>query len=161
MSQLIPKPTTTVIDNFCGQCGNHLNVQDNFCRNCGTQVHGPIAVTSTSIVTATSQPRALILDDQNDVRQATGTLAKHNQQQLSNPADTVQVILNNRLCVGIVIALIGPLGLPALWFSPRFSNQTKLLLTLFFVVITAVVPLAIAWYFLDYSVRPLVEALSG
>ena len=161
MSQLIPKPTTTVIDNFCGQCGNHLNVQDNFCRNCGTQVHGPIAVTSTSIVTATSQPTALILDDQNDVRQATGTLAKHNQQQLSNPADTVQVILNNRLYVGIVIALIGPLGLPALWFSPRFSNQTKLLLTLFFVVITAVVPLAIAWYFLDYSVRPLVEALSG
>ena len=161
MSQLIPKPTTTVIDNFCGQCGNHLNVQDNFCRNCGTQVHGPIAVTSTSIVTATSQPRALILDDQNDVRQATGTLAKHNQQQLSNPANTVQVILNNRLYVGIVIALIGPLGLPALWFSPRFSNQTKLLLTLFFVVITAVVPLAIAWYFLDYSVRPLVEALSG
>ena len=161
MSQLIPKPITTVIDNFCGQCGNHLNVQDNFCRNCGTQVHGPIAVTSTSIVTATSQPTALILDDQNDVRQATGTLAKHNQQQLSNPADTVQVILNNRLYVGIVIALIGPLGLPALWFSPRFSNQTKLLLTLFFVVITAVVPLAIAWYFLDYSVRPLVEALSG
>lgn len=161
MSQLIPKPTTTIIDNFCGQCGNHLNVQDNFCRNCGTQVHGPIAVTSTSIVTATSQPTALILDDQNDVRQATGTLAKHNQQQLSNPADTVQVILNNRLYVGIVIALIGPLGLPALWFSPRFSNQTKLLLTLFFVVITAVVPLAIAWYFLDYSVRPLVEALSG
>ena len=92
MSQLIPKPTTTVIDNFCGQCGNHPNVQDNFCRNCGTQVHGPIAVTSTSIVTATSQPRALILDDQNDVRQATGTLAKHNQQQLSNPADTVQVL---------------------------------------------------------------------
>ena len=58
-----------------------------------------------------------------------------------------------------MIALIGPLGLPALWFSPRFSNRTKIVLTSIFVLMTAVVPLAVTWYFLDYSMQPLLDAL--
>jgi len=82
-------------------------------------------------------------------------------QQLSSSAGAIQTVLNNRWYVAMVIALIGPLGLPALWFSPRFSRRSKIAGTLVFVVMTTVVPLAVAWYFLDHRLRPVVEALGG
>ena len=132
MSQLIPKSPPLIIGNFCGRCGSDLLAQDNFCRHCGTQA-------------------------------ATSAIAhrESRNQQLSTPADTIQTVLNNRLYVVLVIALIGPLGLPALWFSPRFSKPTKIVVTSIYVIMTTVVPLAVAWYFLDYSMRPLVEAFKG
>jgi len=142
MSQLIPKSTLLIVDNFCGNCGSELSAQDNFCRLCGNQVHRGAAI------------------DQNGANSPTTAIANPNQQ-VSSPAGTIQTILNNRWYVGMVIALIGPLGLPALWFSPRFSKPTKVVGTLIFVVMTTVVPLAVAWYFLDYRIRPLVDALGG
>ena len=142
MSQLIPKSTLLIVDNFCGNCGNELSAQDNFCRLCGTQAHGGAAT------------------DQNGSNRLT-TAITNPSQQVSSPAGAIQTVLNNRWYVGMVIALIGPLGLPALWFSPRFNKPTKIIGTLFFVVMTTVVPLAVAWYFLDYRIRPLVDALSG
>ena len=141
MSQLIPKSTLLIVDNFCGNCGNELSAQDNFCRLCGTQAHGGAAI------------------DQNGSNIPT-TAITNPSQQVSSPAGVVQTVLNNRLYVGMVIALIGPLGLPALWFSPRFSNRTKIVLTSIFVVLTTIVPLVIAWYFLDYSMRPLLEVFN-
>lgn len=159
MSQLIPKSNQLILDNFCGQCGNELLAQDNFCRHCGSQAHDSETTVLATIAKVESKPSQLISTDQGTLSSSAGTLANRNQQ-LSSPADTVQKVLNNRLYVGIVIALIGPLGLPALWFSPRFSNRTKIILTSIFVVLTTVVPLAIAWYFLDYSMRPLLEVFN-
>ena len=158
MSQLIPKSTQLIIDNFCGRCGNGLLAQDNFCRHCGTQAHGSDDMVWASAVEVEPNSSSLATTNQNQSGPSAGTVANHNQQ-LSNPADTIQTVLNNRLYVGIVIALIGPLGLPALWFSPRFSNRTKIVLTSIFVLMTAVVPLAVTWYFLDYSMQPLLDAL--
>jgi len=148
MSELIPKPPVMIFDRFCGQCGDGLKVQDNFCRRCGTPTSTTTNMNSTSILTVDSKSPT------------TGSVSIPNQQT-SGPASTVNTILNNRLYVGLVIALIGPLGLPALWFSPRFSNATKILLTSVFVLITTVVPIAVTWYYLESSARPLVEALGG
>lgn len=158
MSQLIPQSNQIILDNFCGQCGNGLHAQDNFCRHCGTQAHGPETTVLATVATE-AKPSSLIPADQNVSQSSAGTLANRNQD-LSSPAGTLQTVLNNRLYVGIVIALIGPLGLPALWFSPRFSQRTKVILTTIFVVLTTVVPLAITWYFLDYSMRPLLDAIN-
>ena len=142
MSQLIPKSTLLIVDNFCGRCGNDLFAQDNFCRSCGAEAHGGEVIAQ-------------------DGSSSSGSAVATRGQVLSSPAGAIQTVLNNRWYVGLVIALIGPLGLPALWFSPRFSKTTKIVGTLIFVVMTTVVPLAVAWYFLDYRIRPLVDALSG
>ena len=142
MSQLIPKSTLLIVDNFCGRCGNDLFAQDNFCRSCGAVGHGGELIEQ---------------DGSNSSKSAVATRS----QELSSPAGAIQTVLNNRWYVGMVIALIGPFGLPALWFSPRFSKPTKIVGTLIFVIMTTVVPLAVAWYFLDYRIRPLVDALSG
>lgn len=79
---------------------------------------------------------------------------------ISSTGDEMQpfdVVINNRLAVIGIIALLGPLGLPALWFSPRFSRPTKIITTVTYVLLTTVLPIAIAWYWLDYSLRPLVD----
>ena len=142
MSQLIPKSTLLIVDNFCGRCGTDLLAQDNFCRSCGAVTHGGELIEQ---------------DGSNSSKSAVATRG----QELSSPAGAIQTVLNNRWYVGMVIALIGPFGLPALWFSPRFSKPTKIIGTLFFVVMTTVVPLAVALYFLEYRLRPLVDALGG
>jgi len=69
--------------------------------------------------------------------------------------------LDNRLVVVGILLCAGPLGLPALWFSRRFSRVTKVVTTVAYFVFTAVLPLVIAWYWLDIAVRPLLEALVG
>ena len=75
-------------------------------------------------------------------------------QRSTNPLD-------NRLVVVGIVLCAGPLGLPALWFSRRFSRVTKVVTTVAYFVFTVVLPLVIAWYWLDISVRPLLEALTG
>ena len=156
MSQLIPKSAPLVVDNFCGNCGKDLQAQDNYCRGCGTPAHCIEATLSTTVVDGQSTGSMEVQTvGQNDSASPATTVAKRDQ---SSPANTIETVLNNRLYVGFVIALIGPLGLPALWFSPRFSKRTKIVATLLFVIVSAVLPLAIAWYFLDYKMRPLLDA---
>ena len=38
--------------------------------------------------------------------------------------------------VWAMLAIFGPLGLPLLWFSPHFSKQTKILITVVALVLT-------------------------
>ena len=70
---------------------------------------------------------------------------------------SVKAVLNNRLAVIGIIAFVGPPGLLALWLSPRFATRTKIVTTATYFLLTAVIPLAIAWYWLDHSLRPLVD----
>ncbi len=53
----------------------------------------------------------------------------------------------------------GPLGLPLMWCSRSFSRRSKIITTTAYFLFTVVFPLAIAWYFLDFALQPLVEAL--
>ena len=69
-------------------------------------------------------------------------------------------VLDNRLFVIAILLCAGPIGLPALWFSHRFARRSKIITTTVYFLLTVIVPLAIAWYFLDVAVRPIVDALS-
>ena len=72
-----------------------------------------------------------------------------------NPA--ISRWLSNRLVVVSLLAIAGPLGLPALWLSPRFSRTAKILTTALFLFVTVVFPLALAYYWLEIALRPLVD----
>lgn len=67
-------------------------------------------------------------------------------------------LLSNRLAVVAILALVGPIGLPALWLSPRFSRIAKILTTVLFLLATVALPLAMAYYWLEIALRPLVDA---
>lgn len=66
-------------------------------------------------------------------------------------------LLGNRFVVIGLLAVAGPLGLPALWFSRKFSKGTKIATTVLFFLATVVAPLALAYYWLEIALRPLVE----
>ena len=131
----------TVSDKFCRHCGRRLAAQDNFCGECGSECRDLIEIldplSGTSIAHVAPEPATVVV--------------------YSDGLPTINALLNNRLAVVAMIALIGPLGLPALWFSPRFGKRTKFITTSTYVLLTTVVPIAIAWYWLEYSLRPLVD----
>jgi hypothetical protein len=66
--------------------------------------------------------------------------------------------LNNRAIVFAILLIAGPMGLPALWFSRRFSKPTKIVTTLAYVVGTVLLPIAAIYYYLEFSLLPLVNA---
>jgi hypothetical protein len=143
MNQLITTPHVEIVKNkFCSHCGRPFLAADNFCGECGTACHDlfgnvdPMSRTSVGHIAAESSSVVVTSDGMR----------------------TINAFVNNRLAVIGIIAFIGPLGLPALWFSPRFAKRTKITITATYVLLTTIVPLVIAWYWLDYSLRPLVEA---
>ena len=115
-----------------------------FCNSCGAECHSEHRFCSqcgTSLA-AESLP---VRTRTTDVLVAQGS---------TNPLDNRLVVIGILLCAG-------PLGLPALWFSRSFSRVTKVVTTIAYFVFTAVLPLVIAWYWLDFAVQPLREALTG
>jgi hypothetical protein len=68
--------------------------------------------------------------------------------------------LNHRGVVVAILLVCGPLGLPALWFSPRFSKTSKIAISVLFFLGTVIAPLALSWYWLDVAVRPVLDALT-
>jgi hypothetical protein len=142
MNELITtRQIQTLTDKFCRHCGVGLGDQDNFCGECGSRCRGLIEIvdplSGTSIGHVEHEPATVIV--------------------ASDGMPTINALLNNQLAVVAMIALVGPLGLPALWFSPRFAKRTKFITTSIYVLLTTVVPIAIAWYWLEYSLRPLVD----
>ena len=69
--------------------------------------------------------------------------------------------LNHRGIVVVILLTCGPLGLPALWFSPRFSKTTKIIISVLLFAATVIAPLALSWYWLDVAVRPVLDALTS
>jgi hypothetical protein len=142
MNQLTTTPPFVELtrDNYCRHCGGLLLTQDNYCGACGTlcpELLGNVHAESIPVGQLSIQSTSMVAN---------------------NPSlQTIRAVLNNRLAVIAIIAFIGPPGLLALWFSPRFAKHTKIISTAFYLLGTVVLPLAIGWYLLDYSLRPLVE----
>lgn len=67
--------------------------------------------------------------------------------------------LDNRWLVVGLLLVAGPIGLPALWLSRRFSPGVKIATTVLYAALTVVVPIALVWYWCEAAVRPLVDAL--
>jgi hypothetical protein len=118
---------------------------------------------------APREDRAESAELRNDLVVVADVVAAPRSQTLAiepRPAAVVEVdpklarALDNRLTVLSLLACAGPIGLPALWLSRRFSKGTKALVTIAFLLATVVFPLAMAYYWLDVALRPLVDAMS-
>ena len=140
VQELITTSPEIVADAFCRRCGNQLLVTDNFCSKCGTACQGLIEIV-----------------DPGASQSALGLTNTHSGMVTGNGGSMVPPVLNNRLAVVTIVALFGPLGLPALWFSPRFSKAAKTITTLIYFLLTIALPMAVIWYWLEHSLRPLVE----
>jgi len=147
MDQLITTPDNAptalaTTDNFCGRCGNVVVPTDNFCRHCGNTCHDVVV--------------AEIITQQSEVQTYYGAAPA------PSPArEAIKRVLDNRWMVMGIVAILGPIGLPALWFSPRFRPPTKMVITTLYVVLTAVVPVVVSYYVLENSFKPLVEAFGS
>ena len=138
MNELITtRPLEIVTGNYCRSCGTALFQNDRFCGDCGA---------ACCELVVPSGP-------QNPLAQQSKELAT------VDPAVTIQTMVNSRTFVVGLIAVAGPLGLLALWFNQRFSNRTKIITTVAYVLLAIVLPLVVVWYWLDVALRPLVEIL--
>ena len=141
MSELI------VVNNSCDRCGVAFHGADNYCRNCGLP----------TVVRVNPNVEAELNDSQYELTVVPGhqsTVAPRLEES------QVKVVLDNRFFVIAILLCAGPIGLPALWFSRRFSRRSKIITTTGYFLCTAILPLAIAWYFLDFALRPIVDSLS-
>ena len=124
-----------------------MDAADRFCRSCGAAVSSQNVADGALIATGESS-----------------AIQQNHAQSLSVEVginEQVATLLNNRLLIFGLIAMTGPLGLPALWFSPKFKTRTKIIGTVLFLLLTTALPIALAWYWLDYSIQPLVEAFKN
>lgn len=136
-----------VVGDTCGSCGLELPATDNFCSRCGS----PVALAGLP-----GEPANVICAQQH--------LPAPVQQIVIVPQAQPSVVdeaLNNRGIVIGILLVAGPIGLPALWFSRRFSKRSKSIGTLFYFLLTAVLPLVALWYFMKVSLRPLLDLFSG
>jgi hypothetical protein len=112
----------------CPACDAELAAADRFCRRCG----GPLAV-------RTAAPPAA---------------GREAPVALSRGAAS---LLQSRPAVIAILLVGGPVGLPFLWLSGRFSRPTKIITTVAYFGLTVVAPIALTWYWLDVAVRPLLD----
>lgn len=75
------------------------------------------------------------------------------------PTRGLRVLDNRWLVVGLLL-VVGPIGLPALWLSRRFSKKVKIGVSLGYALVTIGLPVAMIWYWCEMSLRPLVDALA-
>ena len=141
MNELITtRPVEIQTANFCRACGCALLCNDNFCGQCGAGCRDLIV-----------PPNAIsLVDDQADQSKEVTT---------TDPAATFQAVANNRMFVVGMIACTGPLGLLLMWFSQRFTNRTKVITTVSYILLAVVAPLAVIWYWWNIALRPLVDVL--
>ena len=112
----------------CASCDTVFAAEDQFCRRCGVPV-------------VRSNPAALAIPS------GAPLVA----------ADRGRSLLESRVAVIGILLVAGPLGLPFLWLSGRFSRPTKIISTVAYFGLTVVAPIAVTWYWLDIAVRPLLD----
>jgi hypothetical protein len=79
------------------------------------------------------------------------------QPQSISVSPAVQRLLANKWAVCGLLLCCGPLGLPLLWLSPRYSKVTKCAATILLLSVTVLLPIAIYWWCCEVLLRPLVD----
>jgi len=99
-----------------------------------------------------------------DSREPPAVVQPGGNSALPVPAEPGPVVgltcLDNRWLVVGLLLVAGPIGLPALWLSRRFSRGVKIVTTALYAALTVAVPIALIWYWCETAVRPLVDALA-
>ena len=125
-----------VAANFCSSCGHRLNPGDRFCAQCGQSTNAITKQEDVPVPAANSEA---------------------SQSGSISISPEIQAILGNRWVVIGILAATGPIGLPALWFSPRFRPWVKITISILYFFVTAIFPLLVAWYWFGYALQPLVD----
>ena len=131
----------TVMGASCPQCASTLAQSANFCSHCGVPTAPPFA------------PSGWLTSDSD--RSVARTCSQPASGSPWNRA------LNHRGIVITILLCVGPVGLPALWFSRRFSNRSKILLTASYFLVTILLPLLVTWYWVEVSLRPLLDCFGS
>lgn len=146
-----------VVDYRCGRCGAVLSGSANYCSCCGCPTGKSTDLMVAEIVDdgeswAVIPPRYMT---------SLSTRGMPRGGPLSATSDlTVHSLLHNRPLIVVLLLCLGPLALPLLWISPRFSRRCKLVTTVVFFLVTVVMPLLLAWYVFEIVLRPLADTLS-
>lgn len=115
----------------CHRCFTVLNVGDRYCHFCGAPTGLTDGLSPEASFIAPADPAALL-----------------------GPTSGTGLIDSRGAVLVMLFAMLGPLALPMLWRSRRFSTTWKWGLTLLVVILTA----AVVWL-LWYAVHSLVEPL--
>jgi hypothetical protein len=87
-------------------------------------------------------------------------VAQRNVPTIAQRAPVLPPALERRWVAIAIVLCAGPIGLPLVWLSSRFSRLAKISLSASFVLLTVIVPIALVWYWCEVPIRPLVEALA-
>jgi hypothetical protein len=147
MNELITLPADEIrAVSICQVCDRSVASDGRYCQHCGNRLDDESVVT---------------INDNREV----GELSRRSLAPALNGGTAIAALLDRRWAVIGMIALIGPLGLPALWLSPRFAKKTKVTLTTAYFLFSVVLPLAFIWYLLNYwmidALRPLLDVLGA
>jgi ribosomal protein L40E len=116
----------------CRRCFALLEVEDNYCRRCGTPTARVQAAWAAEMDTGASP-------------------------QLLAPSKSGGKLLESRVTVlTMLFAVLGPLALPLLWRSSRFSLAWKVVLTLLVLLLTGIV-VGVFSYVVQMTLAPLKE----
>lgn len=72
---------------------------------------------------------------------------------------SIRTAVRSHAIIWVVILSIGPLGLPLLWLSPKYSAWSKILISLATVFVTVIFPILVYIYCAEYLMRELLNAL--
>lgn len=117
----------------CHGCYAVLDAGDSFCRHCGTPLEGGIPTGQPAVEPPPHTPP-------------------------HSPADPARLPIrwgaSPWLALAGLFVLLGPLALPMLWASRRFSRPSKIVLTILVLILTAGVVCSL-WYLTYKSLEPL------
>lgn len=71
----------------------------------------------------------------------------------------VRTVVNSHVIIWTVILTFGPLGLPLIWLSPKYSIWMKFLVTAITLGVTVVLPIAVTLYCAQFLVHPVLDAM--
>ena len=137
----------------CTACGGRLNCNWQVCPWCAQPVvddAGVVAVRHGELLPA---ERHLPQRDS-----GAPLVSPHALPAGDSSWQSLRHALDNRLVVLALLAVAGPLGLPAVWLNRRFSRTTKIVLSLLFFAVTVVLPIVATWYACETLLRPLADA---
>jgi len=129
------RPDPAAIEKIvCPRCCAVLDAADNYCRRCGAPTAANVAPAASSRQTNLSPPRAIFA-----------------------PGGTQGALSESRWAVLLMLfAVLGPLAIPMLWRSSRFSRTWKAVLTVLVLALTVLL-VWLLWYVVAMTLEPLGE----
>ncbi len=82
-----------------------------------------------------------------------------NQVIESGLPPAIRTAVRSHVIIWTVILSIGPLGLPLLWLSPKYSIWMKVLISFLTLFFTIILPIAVTIYCGEFLVRSIVDAM--